>query len=226
MEALSNLLQPYKHIVAKMAETVTMLQMFSGVFMCWDIYKKKSTKGTDVMAFLIGLIIGVLQLNYGLVLKDPSMVQVNFFGLLLNIGYLSVFVKYERNPGPMWKKIGIACAISVTVITYCQLENPELVGHRFGLFMMAFMMFIIGQSLYGLKDVIKNKCTEGMPFPIILSTTVVTFSWLLHSIAIKNQMLVIQNFLVCSLFAFQLSFFFIYPSRREESSESKDKKED
>ncbi|XP_038215827.1 sugar transporter SWEET1-like [Zerene cesonia] len=226
METLSNLLQPYKHIVATTAETVTMLQMFSGVFMCWDIYKQKSTKGNDIMPFLFGLIMSVLNLNYGLILKDPSMVQVNFFGLVLNVGYLSVYAKYEQNPAPMWKKIGVACVISAVVIIYTQLENPELVGHRFGIFMMTFMMFMIGQSLYGLKDVIKNKCTEGMPFPIILSGTVVCFSWLLHAIILNNQMLAIQNLLIFALFAFQLSFFFIYPSRKEESIDIKEKKED
>ena len=56
MEALGDVLQPYKEPVAIITRLVTMGQMFSGAFICYDIYKQGSTKGIGIMPFLGGLI--------------------------------------------------------------------------------------------------------------------------------------------------------------------------
>lgn len=56
MEALSNILQPYKAIVGTVAAVVTIGQMFSGSFICYDIYKQKSTQGIGVIVFIGGMV--------------------------------------------------------------------------------------------------------------------------------------------------------------------------
>ena len=49
-------------------------------------------------------------------------------------------------------------------------------------------------------DVIRTKSTETLPFPLILSGTVVTFLWLLYGIIIKNPFIQVSHlyaFLSC-----------------------------
>lgn len=41
-------------------------------------------------------------------------------------------------------------------------------------------------NVYLQGDVIRTKSTETLPFPLILSGTVVTFLWLLYGVIIKN----------------------------------------
>ena len=49
-------------------------------------------------------------------------------------------------------------------------------------------------------DVIRTKSTETLPFPLILSGTVVTFLWLLYGVIIKNPFIQVSHlyaFLSC-----------------------------
>lgn len=57
MDQLSEYLQPYKGVVAKSAEIVTMLQMFSGVTMCNDIRKAGISDEFPIMPFLGGVVL-------------------------------------------------------------------------------------------------------------------------------------------------------------------------
>lgn len=56
METISNILQPHKELVGSLASVVTIGQFFSGVFLCYDIYKKRSTQGTPAMPFIGGVV--------------------------------------------------------------------------------------------------------------------------------------------------------------------------
>lgn len=56
MEQLSETLQPYKEIVGALASVVTIGQFFSGVPICYDIYKANSTKGNSSTPFVGGTI--------------------------------------------------------------------------------------------------------------------------------------------------------------------------
>ncbi|XP_060800351.1 sugar transporter SWEET1 [Amyelois transitella] len=227
MEALSNVLQPYKDLVGAVAAVVTIGQMFSGSFLCWDVYKQGHTRGVSATPFLGGLVMGIINLKYGLILRDDTMIQVNLFGLALNIVYVMIYFNYSQEKVKVWGQIGLAGALSAVLIGYAQYEDPKLVENRLGLIITAFMFVLIASPLFGLKDIIKNQSTEGMPFPIILSGSLVTFMWLLYGIIIKNQFVVIQNVVGLILCGIQLSLFVIYPSKpKDKQAKSKAKKAD
>ncbi|KAL4706306.1 hypothetical protein ACJJTC_004915 [Scirpophaga incertulas] len=182
MDALADILQPHKDLIGSIAAVVTIGQMFSGSFLCWDIYKQGNTRGVGIMPFLGGLVMSLLNLKFGFILRDDTMIQVNFAGLALNIIYLLIFFNYTSEKMKVWAQLGIAGAVSGILIAYANAEDPKLVENRFGLIITAFMFYLIASPLFDLKEIIKNKSTEGMPFPIILSGTVVTFMWLLYGI--------------------------------------------
>ncbi|XP_045785517.1 sugar transporter SWEET1 [Maniola jurtina] len=221
MESISKVLQPYKNEVSQVTRFVTIAQMFSGSFICYDIYKQNSTKGIGIMPFVGGLIMSVLNLKFGFILRDDTMIQVNFMGLALNVIYLVIYYAYARNKGTVWMQMGLGGAFSAAMIGYAEMEDPKLVENRFGFIITVFMFYLIASPLFGLKDIIKNKSTEGMPFPMIISGTVVTFMWFLYGIILKNKFLVLQNVVVFMLCAFQLSLFVIYPSKPKDAKKEK-----
>lgn len=223
MDALADILQPYKELVGNLAAIVTIGQMFSGSFMCWDIYKQGSTQGVGIMPFLGGVIMSVLNLKYGFILRDDTMILVNLVGLALNIIYVMIYFNYTSEKVKVWAQIGISGAMSAALIAYAQMEDPELVENRFGSIITAFMFYLIASPLFGLKEIIKNQSTEGLPFPIIFSGTIVTFMWLLYGIILRNKFLVLQNVVAVVLCASQLSLFVIYPSKPKGKEKSKPK---
>ncbi|CAH0702059.1 unnamed protein product [Spodoptera exigua] len=223
LDVLADVLQPYKEIVGNIAAIVTVGQMFSGSFICWDIYKQGNTKGIGIMPFLGGVIMSVLNLKFGYILRDDKMIQVNLFGLALNIIYCMIYFNYTQEKMKVWAQIGLAGAFSAGLIAYAQMEDPKLVENRFGTIITAFMFYLIASPLFGLRDIIKNKSTEGMPFPIILSGSIVTFMWLLYGIILRNKFLLIQNLVAVVLCGSQLALFVIYPSKPKPSKEKKPK---
>ncbi|CAH2086886.1 unnamed protein product [Euphydryas editha] len=166
----------------------------------------------------------VLNLKFGFILRDDTVIQVNFFGLALNIIYVMIFYQYSEQKGQVWKNVGIAGAFGAAIIGYAEMEDPKLVENRLGAIITAFMFFLISSPLFHLKHIIRNKSTEGMPFPIIFSGTIVTFMWLLYGIILKNKFLILQNIVAFILCAFQLGLFVVYPSKPKEKSKAKAKK--
>ncbi|XP_014368003.1 sugar transporter SWEET1 [Papilio machaon] len=228
MEMLSDVLQPYKELVGSVAAIVTIGQMFSGSFICYDVYKQGNTRGITIAPFLGGVVMSLLNLKYGYILRDDKMIQVNLVGLALNIVYVLVYFHYTSEKVKVWAKIGLAGAFTVALLGYAEMEDPKLVENRFGTIITAFMFYLIASPLFGLREIIKNQSTEGLPFPIIFSGAIVTFMWLLYGIILKNKFLIIQNVVAVILCSIQLSLFVIYPSKRatKEKVKAKAKKAD
>ncbi|KAJ6636495.1 Sugar transporter SWEET1 [Pseudolycoriella hygida] len=227
MEQISTLLQPYKAIIGDIAGIVTALQMLSGAFLCNDIRKKGSATEFSSIPFLGGLILTVLSFKYATILNDLAMLRVNAFGLALNIIYMLVYYFYtpNENKTSVWAQVGLSGAFSAVVIGYAQYEHPDLIEFRFGIIMTVFLFALVGSPFLSLGDVIRKKSTEGLPFPIIFSGTVVSFMWFLYGLCLNNSIIVYQNVVLLIMSAIQLSLFVIYPSTpKAKTAKSKAKK--
>lgn len=215
MEALALALEPHKETVGMTAAIITVLQFFSGVFVVNDIRKKGSTEGFTVGPFLGGAVFSLLNIQFGQMLMDDAMIKVNFIGLALNVVYVCAFYLYTAGPGKtkVWGQIGLAGAVAVGILSYTQYEDPELVQFRFGIILTVILLLLIGMPLLGLGEIIKSKSTEGLPFPIIFSGSLVSLSWLLYGTILRNNFLVVQNLIALALGSVQLALFAIYPSK-------------
>lgn len=92
----------------------------------------------------------ILNLQYGYILRDDTMIQVNMFGLALNIIYVMIYFNYSQQKVKVWAQIGLAGAVSAALIGYAQTEDPKLVETRFGTIITAFMFYLIASPLFGL----------------------------------------------------------------------------
>lgn len=215
MEALSQALQPYKELVGNVAAIVTVLQMFSGAFVCNDIRRKGSSDGFSPMPFIGGCGLTILFLQHALLMNDPAMIRANVVGFAISVVYSVFFYLYtpRQSKGDFWKQLGIAGAITAAIVGYAKIENPEVVEDRFGLIITVLMLMLIAQPLFGLPEIIRKKSTEGLPFAMILSGTVVGCMWLLYGIILNNTFVILQNLAAVSLSGVQLALFVIYPSK-------------
>lgn len=209
-------LEDYKDLVATAASITTIAQFFSGVFICKDIVKKGSTENIPAIPFIGGTGMGILMLQYSNILNDPAMTTVNIVGLSFNIAYLLCYYIYCQQKKELQIQILYTTAFVGAMIAYVGWESPDVLEFRYGIIITALLMLLIGSPLLSLGDVIRTKSTETLPFPLILSGTVVTFLWLLYGIIIKNGFIQFQNVIGFALSAIQLSLFVIYPSKPQE----------
>lgn len=80
------------------------------------------------------------------------MLRVNFFGLVLNIIYVTVY--YWYTPGnhktTVWAQIGLSGAFSAAIIGYAQYEDPDLIEFRFGMIMTVFLFALVSSPFLSL----------------------------------------------------------------------------
>uniref|UniRef100_A0A182NSS6 Sugar transporter SWEET1 n=1 Tax=Anopheles dirus TaxID=7168 RepID=A0A182NSS6_9DIPT len=215
MEAISQALQPYKEVVGMAAGVLTVGQMFSGCFVCNDIRKKGTTDGFSAMPFVGGCGLTVLFLQHGMLMNDSAMTNANLVGLAISIIYATFFLLYTPPSGrsAFWRQVGGTILFTLTLLGYVKIENPAVVEDRFGIIITVLMLCLIGQPLFGLPDIIRRKSTEGLPFAMILSGTIVGLSWLLYGVILNNVFVVLQNVAGVTLSGIQLALFAIYPSK-------------
>lgn len=205
---------------------ITMAHMLSGTLICKDIYKKGTARGVDPMPFLGGIGLCILMLRYALMLNDSTMINVNVFGLLTNIIYMIVYYYYAPNTKQMFKLIFKVTIFVIIFLVYAQIEHPTNVEFRFGIVVTVLLLLLIASPLIHLKQVIKTKSTEILPFPLIFMGTLVSFLWLLYGLIINNIFVIFQNAVGFILSIAQLSLFVIFPSKKSRAELSEEKKED
>ncbi|XP_055300773.1 sugar transporter SWEET1-like [Sitodiplosis mosellana] len=223
MESFAVLLEPYKDKIATSAATVTYLHLLSGSVICNDIRKQKSTDGFSVMPFVAGCVISALFTRFGAILNDTPMVQVNLIGTALNIGYVCFFFWNTNNIKDKmlaWTQIGYAGAFVAAIFVYTYVENPKDLPFRFGLITTAVLFYFVGSPLLGLGEIIRKKSTEGLPFPIILTGTLISFLWFLYGVVTRENFVIFQNAVIFLMSIVQLSLFAIYPSKPAKSKKS------
>ncbi|XP_053950465.1 sugar transporter SWEET1 isoform X1 [Anastrepha ludens] len=222
MDALGDLLAPYSDAIAKVAGTITTLQFLSGIFLLNDIRKKGRSDEYPPEPFLGGVVLSVLTLKMGVLMGDPATIQVNILGFAINVVFLTAFYWYASNEFKMkiWAKIGFAGAFTVACLAYATFEDPKKIEFRFGMLITGILLFLVGSPLLHLNKIIEKKSTAGMPFPIILTGTMVTASWGLYAISIRNPMMAYQNLFLFLLSSIQLSLFVIYPNTPQTSEQS------
>ncbi|XP_043579108.1 sugar transporter SWEET1 [Bombus pyrosoma] len=218
-------LEDYKEIVASCASICTMAQMSAGTLICKDIYQKGSSRGFDPMPFLGGIGMCILMLQYAWIVRDPAMINVNVFGLLTNTAYMAVYYYYSPHTKDTLALIGKAAVFVAVFLAYAQVEDPEKLEFRFGLIVTGLFFLLIASPLLHIREIIKTKNTDILPFPLIFMGTIVIFLWLLYGIIINNVFIIFQNSVGFVLSVAQLSLFVIYPSKSKGKASSQEKKD-
>ncbi|KAG7189687.1 hypothetical protein KM043_017358 [Ampulex compressa] len=217
-------LEDYKEIVATCATIATMGHMLSGTLVCRDIHRKGTSKGFDPMPFIGGVGMCTLMLRHAWMLGDPAMVNVNVFGLLMNMLYMTVFYYYSPETSNLLAMVGKVTAFVAAILAYAELEDPEKIVYRMGMIVTVLLLMLMSAPLAHLGQIIKTKNTDILPFPLTLMGTVVTAHWLLYGIIVDNVFIIFQNAVGVVLCMVQLSLFAIYPSKKQDAKEKVKKK--
>ncbi|XP_014207581.1 sugar transporter SWEET1 [Copidosoma floridanum] len=216
-------MEDYKDIVGTCAFVTTMAHMLSPSLMCKDICKKGTAKGVDPMPFIGGLSMGVIMLQYGYLVQDSTMININLFGFFVNFVYTLIYYFYSPDKISCLITLSKAVAFVAVVLGYTKIESQEHIEYRFGIVTTVLFLLLIASPLFNLGEIIRTKSTAMLPFPLIFMGTIVSFQWLLYGLIINNAFIIFQNAVGFVLSFTQLSLFAIYPSTPVE--EKADKKE-
>ncbi|XP_015511330.1 sugar transporter SWEET1 [Neodiprion pinetum] len=204
----------FKEFIAVTASVSTILQFLAGILVCRKYIRNGTTGEASGLAFVTCFTSCSLALRYGMLIGDQTIIVVNIFGISLQLLYVLVFMSYSMKKSLTLKQLSAAVIFVISVYLYSQYEIDEVQARRIvGFLSSGLAIAFFASPLSMLAHVMRVKSAETLPFPIILSSLIVSFQWLLYGYLLNDGFIVIPNFLGCVLSLFQLSLFILYPGR-------------
>lgn len=198
------------HYVGIAAQILTYVSFLSGAKVCQQIHRQKSSTKFSFAPFLAGLNCTVLWLRYGLIADEWEIIAVNSAGLVCQLVYISFFIAYSKQKGRLTKQLVALMMVLTSVLWFIdQTENPQLLVGSLASFSASLAC---AAPLATIQEVLRTKCVASLPFPIIISSFVVSSSWLLFGYLKEDSFIIFSNLISSSISGAQLVLFAIYPS--------------
>lgn len=209
---MATTMQPV-YYVGIIAQLLSYASFLSGAKVCHLIYRERSCAKLSPIPFLAGFNCMALWLRYGLLADEYEIIAVNFIGLTCQTIYLVFFVAYSKQKARVlkqWLVVILFIGLLFWIIERSSKEDRRLLG---GSFASLAGLVACASPLATIQDVLKTRCVSSMPFPIIISSFVVTLSWLLFGLLKGDSFIVFSNLIAVIISGAQLSLFMIYPSK-------------
>ncbi|KAF7492051.1 Sugar transporter SWEET1 [Sarcoptes scabiei] len=199
-------------LVGNVATILTIVSFLTGSTICRNIYRSGSTKDFTSLPFLMGTACSYLWLRYGFLLDDSTMIFINTIGLILQSFYLLWFYLFTTHKNRINRKLFLL-AIFLTA-THFHIRWSTSPDQLIGSLAALSSLFFCASPLPLVFESFRNKCTENLPFLLILSSFLVSFMWFIYGYLIDNAFVQIPNGLASIIAGVQLSLFLFFPSKR------------
>ncbi|XP_077272170.1 sugar transporter SWEET1 [Temnothorax americanus] len=208
-----------KDVLALSASSCTVLQFLAGVLVCKKYIRNGTTGDNSGLAFVTCFMSCSLWLRYGILIGDSFIISVNIFGTILQICYVLIHILYNVKRSTTIKQFTVAICLVLLVYLYSIYQRDKVLAERYvGFFSCSLTILFFASPLISLAHVMRMKSTESLPFPVIMTSMIVSCQWFAYGCLLSDQFIQIPNFMGCILSAFQLSLFLIYPNKRADQA--------
>lgn len=198
------------YYVSIFAQFVTYASFLSGAKVCHVIYKQRSCANLSPIPFLAGLNCMALWLRYGFLADEWEIIAVNVIGLTLQSIYLCFFFSYTKQKLRFLKQL-VILLLFLSLLLWLIEQSADRLFFSGSLASFAGLI-ACASPLATIQDVLKTKCVSSLPFPIILSTFIVSLSWLSFGLLKGDHFIAFSNVISVAISGAQLTLFMIYPS--------------
>ncbi|XP_032514092.1 sugar transporter SWEET1 isoform X2 [Danaus plexippus] len=180
---------------------------------CRQYVVNRTTAEASPLPFICGFLSSGLWLLYGICKPDSKIIIVNVVGVLLMLSYSIVFYVYTFKKSSVLKQSLVAIILYLVMVVYMSTEiDNEILLVRLGYSACLLTLLTISAPMSKLFYVIRTKCTDCLPFPMIFMSFIVSSLWFIYGCIVQDVFLSIPNFIGASLAVAQLSLFVVYPS--------------
>ncbi|KAI4487710.1 hypothetical protein M0802_011900 [Mischocyttarus mexicanus] len=203
-----------KDTLATSASICTILQFLAGVLVCRKYIKNGTTGDSSSLAFVTCYMACSLWLRYGFLIGDTFIVIVNIFGIISQVCYILIFILYSVKKSVTLKQfIAATCFLAIVYFYAAHETDKEIAIKYIGFISCSVTILFFASPLVMLVHVLRVKNTSSLPFPVILSSLIVSCQWFVYGCLIDDQFIQMPNLMGCVLCTFQLSLFYYFPSK-------------
>ncbi|XP_054715658.1 sugar transporter SWEET1-like isoform X1 [Uloborus diversus] len=207
-------------IVGNLAVICTIFSNFSGLAVCVDICKNRSTGNVSILPFVCSAVSASLWLQYALLINDSVLIMVNFISFILQASCICCYYLYTVQRKTIQKLLlGASIYVfSTHAYAFHWTGKQDIALNITGFLACLGSIITSGVPLINVKQVFRTRSTETLPFSIIFATFVVTVLWFFYGILIQDFFIQIPNFLGALLSGFQLCLFAFFMPKSSQTT--------
>lgn len=210
------------NVVSWLALSSSIFLYLSGGSTCLFIIRKQSVGHIPLFPYIATCVSSTIWLKYGFIQNNGTIKVVNSIGSLLQVVYICVYYMYCHEK----RRVNLTIFGSAMFL-YCTLFyakylaiSDSVAATHLGLIGTFLSIVMTASPLITVSEIIRTKCTSSMAFPFVFVCFISCILWALFGFLIHDTFIVIPNAVGIALGLFQLSFFLIYPAKRQETTKA------
>ncbi|CAN1232664.1 Bidirectional sugar transporter NEC1 [Linum perenne] len=181
----------------------------------YKIHKKKSSQGFHSIPYVTALMSAMLLLYYGVLKTNATLIiTINAIGCGIEVLYLSIYLLYSPNRElQMFTLKMLGCSLGgyggMIVVTVYVLHGSARLN-TIGWICAVFNIAVFAAPLSILRNVIKTKSVEYMPFSLSLFLTLCATAWFFYGLLVNDYYIALPNVLGFLFGITQMVLYMIY----------------
>ncbi|KAH7517125.1 hypothetical protein FEM48_Zijuj09G0029100 [Ziziphus jujuba var. spinosa] len=181
----------------------------------YRIFKKKSTEGFQAIPYSVALFSAMLMLYYAFLKRNAFMlITINSIGCAIETIYLTMYVIYASRNTRIYT-IKLLCLFNVGAYGLILLSTSFIPNHSERLAAVGWVCAVFSVSVFAaplaiMRQVIKTKSVEYMPFSLSFCLTLCAVMWFFYGLLIRDFFVATPNILGFTFGIVQMVLYIVY----------------
>ncbi|XP_050383702.1 bidirectional sugar transporter NEC1-like [Argentina anserina] len=189
----------------------------------YRIYQKKSSEGFQSIPYVVALLSAMLLLYYGL-LKTNAMliISINAFGIVIELAYLIFYFTYAPKKQRIFTLklvllviVMYGLTVAITIFLLSGTKRVSAVGWICAVFNIA----VFAAPLSIMRQVIRTRSVEYMPFTLSLFLTLCATMWFFYGLFTQDYYIALPNVLGFLFGIAQMILYMVYRNSGKDHNE-------
>ncbi|KAL0415631.1 UNVERIFIED_CONTAM: Bidirectional sugar transporter SWEET14 [Sesamum latifolium] len=186
----------------------------------YQIYKRKSTEGFQSVPYVVGLFSAMLLIYYAFLLPDSTLlITINSFGCFIETLYICFYLFYAPRTARLQTATLLlllnVVGMGVIVVLTHFLAKDSTRAHIVGWICLVFSVSVFVAPLCVVRQVIRTKSVEYMPFLLSFFLTLSAVMWFFYGLLRKDYNIAIPNILGFIFGVLQMALYLVYKNAKK-----------
>ncbi|KAL6902157.1 hypothetical protein ACP4OV_005033 [Aristida adscensionis] len=190
----------------------------------YRVYKKKSTESFQSVPYVVALLSAMLWLYYALLTRDVLLLSINAIACVVESIYLTIYLVYAPKDALAFT-VKLLCTMNVglygAMVAFLQfyMDGQRRVDIAGGIG-AAFALAVFVAPLTIIRQVIRTKSVEFMPFWLSFFLTISAVVWFFYGLLMKDFFVATPNVLGLLFGLAQMALYLVYRNPKKNAAVS------